>query len=860
MNFLTTATSSPWPLVRYVIFQSALLASAQQLTTTIPIIVDQTTVTTTQTTTVSSSSSSSTSGVPSGYSTLIQPIAANASNPNQDVLQWIDPLIGTALGGHVFAGATLPFGMAKAVADVYGENQGGFASDSNTITGFSHMHDSGTGGSPSLGNFPIWAHPSCPQDDYKQCTYQLAQRSAQYYADSVVSKPGYFSIKTNNNITTETTVTNHTALYRMTFDQPTDGQVFSPLILLSLADLPNTRTNGAINIDPQTGRMMGNGTFQPSFGIGNYNSFFCLDLQARNGAKVRDSGVWFLDRVGEATNWRVVPDGVNAPNMGSPGIQGGGWVRSNGAGGAGPGNPLLVRVGMSFISTAQACSNAEKEIPTFDFDGVRSAAESAWREKLSVVSVDATGVSPSLQHTFWSGLYRTMISPQDYTGENPLWQSTEPYYDSFYCIWDSFRGIHQLLTIVDPVSQTRMIRALIDIYRHEGYLPDCRMSLCKGFTQGGSNADTLLVDSYLKGISDGVNWTTGYEALIKDAEVEPLNWAVEGRGGLESWKTLGYIPSDDFDVQGVGPFTRSISRTAEYAYNDYSIAILANLTGKLQDYTQYLARSNNWKNLYNPHQTSSLRDVSSNITGYLQPKLTNGAFEQQDPFLCSPHFGQDSCYLNPTGTETYEGSPWLYTFYVPQDMASLITILGGSDAFVNRLDYYHENVAYIGDEQAFLPVWQYHYAGRPGLSTKRAHSYIPSSFNASLNGIPGNDDSGAMGAFPVLSMMGTWPVQGQNVYLLSPPFFPSISITSRVTGKIATMKVKNFDASGVNIYPQSVTLNGVPYTKNWITHDFFLNGGVLEWTVGPNESDWGRADADLPPSQSTTGFVGKVKT
>jgi putative alpha-1,2-mannosidase len=121
-----------------------------------------------------------------------------------------------------------------------------------------------------------------------------------------------------------------------------------------------------------------------------------------------------------------------------------------------------------------------------------------------------------------------MISPQDYTNENPNWNSTEPYYDSFYCIWDSFRSIHPLLTLLDPHSQTLMVRSLLDIYVHEGWLPDCRMSHCKGNTQGGSNADIVIVDAYLKNITAGIDWNLAYEALIKDAEVEPENWDVEG--------------------------------------------------------------------------------------------------------------------------------------------------------------------------------------------------------------------------------------------------------------------------------------------------------------------------------------------
>lgn len=131
-------------------------------------------------------------------------------------------------------------------------------------------------------------------------------------------------------------------------------------------------------------------------------------------------------------------------------------------------NQILVRVGVSFINAAQACNNAESEIPEFDFEEALTAAQEAWRKKLSVIKVDATGVSDELQTVFWSGAYRAMISPQDYTGENPLWKSNEPYYDSYYCIWDSFRSIHPLLTLLDPHSQTLMVRSLIDIYRFEG--------------------------------------------------------------------------------------------------------------------------------------------------------------------------------------------------------------------------------------------------------------------------------------------------------------------------------------------------------------------------------------------------------
>lgn len=215
---------------------------------------------------------------------------------------------------------------------------------------------------------------------------------------------------------------------------------------------------------------------------------------------------------------------------------------------------------------------------------------------------------------------------------------------------------------MDPASQSLMIRSLIDIYRHEGYLPDCRMSLCKGWTQGGSNADVLIAEAYLKKV-DNIDWETAYEAVVKDAEVEPPNWDVEGRGGLRSWKNLGYIPKNDVDTIGRGLRTRSVSRTLEYAYDDFCIAEMAQLMGHQDDHEKYTRRASNWKNVFKEDQKSFIKGVDTNFTGFVQPRLPNGTWDYQDPIFCSPLMNFDSCYLNANGHETYEGSCWLYTLY-----------------------------------------------------------------------------------------------------------------------------------------------------------------------------------------------------
>lgn len=355
--------------------------------------------------------------------------------------------------------------MAKAVADTNNpeEKQGGFASDDSEITGFSHMHDSGTGGSPSLGNFPLFPQTGCRDDVLNNCLFTKVDRASQRKNGSVEAHPGYFAVSLNTSIHNEMTTTNHTALYRFTFPTNTTSLSkplpYSPLILIDLTDLPESRSIGSIEVNSITGRITGNGTFNPSFGqsTSTYELHFCADF---SGASIRDTGIFVNNRAAnEPKNMSVSPDGIS-----SPPLPVGAWTQFN----IPDNNQILVRVGVSFISVAQACRSAESEIPDYDFEGVRDSAEEAWREKLDVIKVDATGVSDLLQTVFWSGTYRAMISPQDYTDENPLWESDEPYYDSYYCIWDSFRSIHPLLTLLDPHSQTLIVRSLIDIYRHEG--------------------------------------------------------------------------------------------------------------------------------------------------------------------------------------------------------------------------------------------------------------------------------------------------------------------------------------------------------------------------------------------------------
>lgn len=345
---------------------------------------------------------------------------AKASDDVPDVLDYVDQLIGSVDGGNVFSGATLPYSMAKAVADVDGQNMAGFSTDGSNVTGFSHMHDSGTGANPSMGNFPLMPQV-CPGKDINDCKFTKIARAVQYDRDSVKTRPGYFALSLANGIHAEMTVTEHAALYHFTFPEA-DSQEddASRIILLDLTDIRDSREFASATVDDD-GRIKANGTFPPSFGSGTYNTYACVDF---GGAKVQDTGIFANDRAGTEPKTITIPMGFNQFY-----VNGGAFVRFSPNA-----HKVTARVGLSFISEDRACKNAEEEIssPESDFDDIRDTAEQAWRKKLGVISVEAGGVKDEFQRTFWSAVYRTMISPQDYTGENPLWKSDEPYYDSFY--------------------------------------------------------------------------------------------------------------------------------------------------------------------------------------------------------------------------------------------------------------------------------------------------------------------------------------------------------------------------------------------------------------------------------------------
>ncbi|KAF9884044.1 hypothetical protein FE257_002329 [Aspergillus nanangensis] len=506
------------------------------------------------------------------------------------------------------------------------------------------------------------------------------------------------------------------------------------------------------------------------------------------------------------------------------------------------------RVGISFISTGKARSFLKSEIPSWDLNDTVKSAVDEWNQdvfrKIQVpLDNDANITNVRL---LYSSLYFIHLMPSDRTGENPLWDSDEPSWDDFYTMWDIFRCTVSFYHIFQPTYYESMIRGLIDIWRYQGFLPDGRSGNWNGLVQGGSDADNMLADAYVKGMRGAINWTDGYAAMKTDAEVIPYNTydptdfsasTKEGRGALGDWLELGYVSQDRN--------TRCISRTVEYSLNDFALSQVAAIEMP-SDQQKYLNRSAGWQKIWNP-------DVESlNFTGFLAPKFSNGTFNntEYDPRYC------DGCEWH---SITYEGIPWEYSFVIPHDMETLIGFMGGPDTFESRLDImFKPNMSVqdldmngagittlmnIGNEPDFATPYLYNYINKQAKSVEKSRTLGYQYFKDAAYGVPGNSDAGAMNTWILWQMLGIYPVVTQPVYLISSPWFPDLNMT--INGN-QTLRIM---ATGLDegYYVQKVKINGQTWSKNWFEHeDIMTQGGTIEFELGSEMMAW--ETGSVPPS------------
>jgi predicted alpha-1,2-mannosidase len=710
----------------------------------------------------------------------------------------VDPFLGADGGGNVFPGPSLPFGMIKPGPDMdTGENSpnAGWAATGD-IRGFSQTHVSGTGGGDKYGNVLVMPTTGEPTAAAYQSPRAQERASVGFYGVTL-SRYG---------IGAEITAARRTALYRFSYPASSKANLLFDVGHCLIAGAKygegQSITASAIQVLSPTEVT---GSTSVTGGWNKQTNSYTVYFYAKTDTPAAAWGTW--------TNDQLLP-GSNSAQAGAK-ARSGAWLSFPTT----AGQQVQMKIGISFLSAAQARHNAETEIPNFDFAATQSAAIAAWDKALSTVEV--SGETPEQAQIFYTALYHTMLMPVDRTGENPLWSSTEPYYDDYYAIWDIFRSSGPLLTLIAPERQTGIVRSLVDIYRHEGWLPDARSGNFNGRTQGGSNAEFMITDAYLKGLK-GIDWQTAYAAEVHDAEVSPADHFKEGRGGLDDWHKLGYVSMEGSD--------RSGSVHMEYAANDFEIALLAKGLGKTADYEKYLARSANWKNLWDSSFTEA------GFQGFIRPRHRDGSW-------LAPFTAMDSCSWG--GKTFYEGNSWTYSTFVPQDVASLIEKSGGKQQFVRRLDAFFDvpDRYDVGNEPGFLAPYLYNWAGRPDKTAEHLRAIIAKSYHAGPKGLPGNDDSGAMSSWFAFGQIGIYPNAGQDVYLIGSPAYPRTTL-HLADGKDFVIEATNVSAS--NLYVVSAELNGKPLDRAWLRHAEIAAGGHLVLTMASTPAHW--AESALPPS------------
>jgi len=718
--------------------------------------------------------------------TSIQLIAQN------ELVRKVDPFIGTENNGNIFPGASLPFGMVKVGPDCGNLNaNAGYTRE--PAKGFSHTHVSGTSGGPKYGN--ILFMPFTGQYTPNQVFSPLNKETA---------SPGFFSAELMRySINARITVTPKAALHEYTYPANQSSMLLvdvasflsggqnmgeaQELVGCEMRILPPNKIEGYTRV--RGGWNCG----------GDYTVYFAAEFnQAFTNTQLFKNQIEKKGSLAEYDSGEPIQACFSFGNLDKP---------------------LLTKIGISFISIGKAQANLQNEIKNWDFEALKQKGEATWEKALH--SIEIEGGTKNDQMMFYTALYHSMLMPVDRTGENPKWNSNEPYYDDFYTIWDTYRTVHPLLTLVAQNRQRDILRSLLDIYRVDGFLPDGRSGNYNGRTLGGSNADILFADAMAKGIK-GVNYPMALQAMIKDAETSPgYDERKEGRGGIIDYNSIGYISTN---------FERAGTRTMEYAYCDYAISYIAKSLNKNELSIKYAQRSSNWKNLWN----DTVKSFSFN--GFIWPKDFKGNW-----------VSDYSVYKSGSWKDFfYESQSWEYSLFVPHNVAGLIEKCGGNDRFLARLDtffivqksfgYQQHGLFVIGNKTGFFTPCLYHYINRPDRAAAITRSLIRQYFRNSRAGLPGNDNAGAMSAWLAFQLMGFYPNAGQDIYLITSPIFEKITIHLE-NGNDFIIEANN--ASSGNTYVQKASLNGKILENSWFHHSDIINGGKLKLEMGQNPSKWG---------------------
>ncbi len=599
----------------------------------------------------------------------------------------------------------------------------------------------------------------------------------------------------------------HSAIYRFTY--PAD-QAASLVIDVSrkIGGSVSLRS-GSVTVDQENKIITGGGTFGSNWNPSNWEMYFAMEFDG----DVAEIGTW--DNGGLAADTLSLEKASNSEHFGA-------YVKFDTA----ETNVVHVKIAISFVSEEKAREFLDEEIPGFDFDAERAEAEEKWNEVLGLVELGGD-VDEETKTKFYTALYQANIQPRDRTEDHGTW-------DDYYTIWDSWRSVFPFLQLIRPDMVAENINSFIKRSQENGKMSDAYIQGKEYLAgQGGNDVTNIIADAYLKGI-EGVDWEAAYEAVKADAE----NY--RSRQYLETgWHYSGTTANNG---DSYSSRLKSASATVAFAYNDYSVAMMAKGLGHEEDYQKYIERSKNWLNLWDGELTSS-----DGYTGFIHKRNSDGTFPVVDPSQFKGYDGTESLWQG-YNDDYYEAGIWEGTYSPTFDLPTLVELMGGQYAFADRLEYaLSQGYMNFANEPSFQTIWLFcaDEVKRPAYASYWVNEYLK---RYTDTGYPGDEDNGAMSTMYLFMMSGFFPMSGTNNYYLHGTRLPEITYH---LGTGNDFVIRGVNAGGDNIYVQSATWNGEPYNVSKLTWEQISEGGELVFVMGSEPSKWGQTeDAEAPGNVS----------
>ena len=715
---------------------------------------------------------------------------------DKPLINYVNTFIGTGGHGHTYPGATMPFGMMQLSPDTRLDGWDGCSGYHYTdeyIYGFSHTHLSGTGIS-DYGD--VLLMPTNEHNFHNGADGKKGYR-AHFSHDNEVAEPGYYKVHLDStNIDVELTVSNRSGIHKYQFSSAENQYVILDLVHRDKV------------LDAKIEKIS-------ETEIVGYRY---------SEAWAKDQRLFFAIKTSHPFNDML----QSPPDFEIPG------ARRTSLSFINPNNePVIIKVGISAVDIDGARKNLEAEVLNKDFETVKSEAQNTWEIQLEKIVIESDDIDKKTN--FYSALYHTMLAPQlyqdvdgRYRGMDLKIHETKDFdYYSVFSLWDTYRAAHPLYTIIEQDKTTDFINTFLAKYDEGGIMP--MWDLAGNYTDCmiGYHAVPVVADAYLKGIR-GYDTEKAFEAMKHSATRDKF--------GLEAYKKYGFIPVDEE--------SESVSKTLEYAYDDWTIAQMAKAMGKSEDYKTYIQRAQYYKNVYDPE------------TQFMRGRFRNTWFAPFDPYEVNFNYT--------------EANSWQYSFYVPQDVSGFINLLGGKDILEAQLDelfsaktetsgrdqsditgligqYAH------GNEPSHHMAYLYNFVNKPHKTQEKVHQILTELYKNDPDGVSGNEDCGQMSAWYVLSSMGFYSVTpGSNQYIIGTPLFDKATINLE-NGKQFTIVANN--VSDTKKYIEYVKLNGTELNKTFLNHNDIVSGGTLEFTMTDNPGIWGSKDDQEPKTEITEHII-----